>query len=100
MNDPRTPFGVLLLGLRVLGSELFWTLVRAMRRLEIRQLRKRLREESALLATAQNDAARDLSARQTAFLQEEIDFLEREMDAKRADMIARRTAAWGMDNDA
>lgn len=100
MNDPRTPFGVLWLGLRVLCSELSWTLVRAMRRLEIRQLRKRLREESALLGAAQSDAARDLSARQTAFLQEEIDFLEREMDAKRADMIARRTAAWGMDNDA
>ncbi len=100
MNDPHTPFGILLLGLRVLGGELSWILVRAMRRLEIRQLQKRLREERALLERPGTDAAdRELSSRQAAFLEEEIAFLAREMDAKRADMVARRTAAWGLEKE-
>lgn len=97
MNDPRTPFDTLLLGLRVLGSELSWICIRTMRRIEIRQIEKRLREERAICQNPAVSAAdRDLSSRQAAFLEEEIAFLAHEAEARRADMIARRAVRWGL----
>ncbi len=97
MNDPRTPFETLRLGLRVLGSELSWTFIRAMRRLEIRQLEKRLREERAVQGNpATSSSDKDIASRQIAFLEEEMDFLAREAEARRADMVARRIARWDL----
>ncbi|EPR37577.1 hypothetical protein dsx2_0923 [Desulfovibrio sp. X2] len=95
-------FGTLLLGLRVLASELSWIVVRVMRRAEMRQLEKRLDQERTTLTGLASGGEprapeRELSEKQIAFLEEEIDFLAREMAAKRADMVARRTAAWGLE---
>lgn len=93
-------FQNLLLGLRVLADELSWVAVRAMREMEMRQLRKRLADERRTLeklgATGPEDEV-ELCRRQIDFLSEELDFLASEMQAKRADMLARRAARFELD---
>ncbi len=100
------PLGTLILGLKVVWSELSWLAIKYLRRLEIRQLEKQLaRERETLCRLAAPDptrdtkaaAERDLAEKQVAFLKEEIDLLARELEDARRDYVARRLKTWGLD---
>jgi len=102
------PLGTLRLGLKVLASELRWTLLRALRQLEIRQLRKRLDQEYSTLgrltANMADEAVADdeiryeheLSLGQVAFLRQEIAHLEAERQRSRSEYVRRRMSKWNM----
>jgi hypothetical protein len=99
------PLRTFLLGLRVLGSELAWLLILAMRRIEIKQMRKRLDEEYLLLGRLtrerpEGDEERELARRQVDFLGEEIAMLRDDLDARRREWIDARVARWGLEEKA
>lgn len=87
------------LGLRVVGSELYWLLIQGLRRLERGQLVSRLHAERKHLAAAdcaQPDADCGLSREQIAFLEREIDFFDDQLAEERASFIARRLSRWNI----
>ena len=105
-------FGALTLGLTVLGSELKWLAVKGVRSFELRQLRRRLDEEYALLGrlTAELAAAGEsasqghedvrLALGQIDFLREEIARLEDERRLSRDAFVNERRRRLNLDNDA
>ena len=97
--ESLTAFETLELGLKTLFSEWKWILIRGLRKMEIRQMKKRLDQEYLLLGRYEveggdfSDRA-ELSRRQIAFLRQEISHLERELDKTRQEYIARRIERW------
>ncbi len=100
-HDPITTF---VLGLRVLGSEITWMLLRLLAGLEIRQLESRLRKErkeherlrTLWLAGRAEGEDMLLAARQAEFLSEELDFLRKEIPVRRERFEASRKERWGL----
>lgn len=100
-HDPITTF---LLGLRVLGSEITWMLLRLLAAIEIRQLESRLRKENeeherlrSLWRAGKADGDEMLlAARQADFLREELNFLRGEIPVRRERFEASRKERWGL----
>ncbi|MDD4649886.1 MAG: hypothetical protein PHO79_07735 [Desulfoplanes sp.] len=93
----------LVTGWQVVFSESKWIFIRAFRRWEIKQLRKRLNEEYLAIGKLftglleqkkpidpQHPEA-EMSIKQISFLKEEIEHMENELVSSRKDYIARRT---------
>ena len=90
-------------GFKLMASEAKWVVIKCLRSLEIRQLRKRLGEELQTLGKAFADAQsraelfdpttsdNDLILKQISFLQQEIDHLEKELAATRAEYVHNRS---------
>ncbi|MGE4298670.1 MAG: hypothetical protein AB7E47_11625 [Desulfovibrionaceae bacterium] len=113
-----------LFGLKVLGGEISWLLIRALRTFELRQLRRRLETEYALLghwaadaldagspsdqkasgpsvpdmgdALPAPDADTDITRKQIRFLRDEIAFLEQERDTSRTAHLQRQRDSLGI----
>lgn len=92
----------LVTGWKVVFSEIKWIFIRAFRRWEIKQLKKRLDEEYLTVGKVfadqleqkknldpQNPEA-EISIKQISFLKEEIEHMENELLASRKDYVARR----------
>lgn len=95
MNTLRSMLATQKMGLSVMGSELKWVAIKSLRNWEICQLRKRLKEEYALLGRVTADEVQDqreaeLSRRQISFLQEEIAHLEQEVVRARQEFVRNR----------
>lgn len=101
------PFELFLVGWKLIISELFWSLKSCCRLWEIRQLKKRLSMENIQLAelvqkkTAQNmrtldlmDPEIDLTLGQLSLLKEEIDYLEKEIQASREIFVENRKQSY------
>ena len=103
---PRNDFfSNLWLGLRILASECKWMAIQWLHDHELRQTRKRLRQESAILGEALAglalekgspldlkvlDPETDLALKQVQFLSKEIEFIQLDMARRRKDFVARR----------
>jgi hypothetical protein len=132
-TPPRTPetrphrniFGNLLLGLKILLGELQWIGLKALRAFELRQLRKRLKEECATLGEAVARQLADkqpgepgepgepgsdtplppcdertrLALKQVRFLEDEIEHLVRERQRMREEFEARRKSSLGANQE-
>ncbi len=95
----------LVMGWKVLSSEFKWLGIRAFRRWEIKQLRKRLDSEYQTVGKLVTDLLEnnlpldpktpeaELSIKQISFLKEEIEHMEKELAASRKDYVTRRTQA-------
>jgi hypothetical protein len=94
---------VLELGIKTLLSEWQWLVIRSLRRMEIRQMKKRLDQEYLVLGKLESQDGQDarerieLSRRQIAFLNQEIALLESELDKTRQEYIAKRIEKWRVD---
>ena len=101
-GDRLSRMEAIVLGWKLLASELRWLALKSLRRWEIRQLRKRLRQEYANLGrlTSRNAPkdATDLCRSQIEFLQEEIEYLEKELTTTREDIVSRRLQQWGLED--
>lgn len=99
-GDSLSRMQAIVLGWKLLASELRWLALKSLRRWEVRQLRKRLRQEYTTLGrlTSQDASqeATDLCRRQIEFLQEEIEYLEKELATTRDDIVSRRVQQWGL----
>ena len=100
---PLTLYQTLILGWKVLASELCWGAILTMRNTEIRQLRRRLRQEYHCLGKlhtpfappVQDPAAeQELCQRQIAFYEQEISFLEHEIVQTRRAYVQARVQKW------
>lgn len=126
-TSPQTPetrphrniFGNLVLGLKVLLGELQWIGLKALRAFELRQLKKRLKEECATLgeAVARQLADKELgepgadtplppcdertrlALKQVRFLEDEIEHLLRERQRMREEFEARRKSSLGVNQE-
>ncbi|MFO7717250.1 MAG: hypothetical protein ACQESV_06220 [Thermodesulfobacteriota bacterium] len=107
-DPPHTLYQTLILGWKVLASELCWGAIRTMRNTEIRQLRRRLRQEyhylgrlhSAFAPPVQDLAAEQkLCQRQITFFEQEIGFLEHEIAQSRRAYVQARLQKWEMGED-
>ena len=90
------------LTLKLIGSELRWSVVRFLRSIEIRQMEKRLAKEyqrlGQLSVSQSKDAAEaELIQNQIDFLEKERQFLQQELTDLRNDLIVKRCRRWGLD---
>lgn len=86
------PLTVFRIGLSVYGSEMKWLATSLIRRFEISRLAKRLQEEYTRLgqvaeAPRGKMAEKDLCLKQISFLKEEMETLERELEARRMERV-------------
>ncbi|MFP4168120.1 MAG: hypothetical protein ACLFSY_04640 [Desulfonatronovibrionaceae bacterium] len=99
----KEPIKIIILGWKIILSEIKWAVVRTCRVWEIRQLQKRLRQEFSYLGESvyrqiTNDPTRvdpdepetDLALKQVSFLQEEIRHLQEELNRSRQEFINKR----------
>lgn len=95
----------LILGVKVIFSELWWSVIRWLRSLEIRQMEKRLKREYETLGKLQQKAEKDalsrdeeseesLCLKQIDFLSSELDHLRSDLQNLRQSMIDRRRQKW------
>ncbi|MFP4392312.1 MAG: hypothetical protein ACLFOA_06190 [Desulfohalobiaceae bacterium] len=95
------------LALRVIGSELHWSLIRGLRNWEIKQLQRRLRKEYQELgrlkrqkelgqAADDQEQAIELCNQQIDFLEKELQFLQQELQRVREDLVSQRRSKWGI----
>lgn len=98
---------ILVLGFKVIFSELWWSVIRWLRSLEIRQMEKRLKKEYETLGRLEGRAEHEsLSAgeeSEMALCRKQIDFLSSELDHLRTDLrnlrqsvIDRRRQKWNI----
>lgn len=102
----------LLRGLKVVGSELKWLLISALRGIEIRQMNKKLDQEHRMLgqhvyqalsgkenarAMPEPDKEIELAMKQIDFLKDEIAHLRNEKNRMRSDMVESRSRKLGFD---
>ena len=91
------------LTLKIIGSELRWSIVRFLRSLEIRQMEKRLNTEYQKLGklsasqSGNGSAEAELCQKQIDFLEKELLFLKQELTDLRMDLINKRCRKWGLD---
>ncbi len=95
----------LLNGWKVMLSEFKWLFIRAFRRWEIKQLRKRLNEEYLTLGKVYasfvdekkplepDNTEAEIPLKQISFLAEEIEHMEQELDNSRSEYVKRRNQA-------
>ncbi len=106
------PFELFLVGWRLIISEIFWTLKSRLWSWEIKQLEKRLIIENIRLAELVQKKVRenarnldlmnpeiDLTIGQIGLLKEEIDYLGKEMRAKRDFFVENRKQKYLKDQD-
>ena len=105
LNDIVKP---VVTGFRLLASETKWVFIRGFRRWEIRQMEKRLAEEYQNLGKSYAESLaqgaafdpktsdNDLTLKQISFLREELEHLEKELEATRAEYIKGRTQNSGV----
>ncbi len=96
----------LLLGIKALGAEVHWNLLRLLREFEIKQLDKRLLQEYEQLGRLhagplEQDAEdweseKETCHKQIAFLEKEIAFLRAELENLRASVIQERLERWNL----
>ena len=107
-DPPQKLYQALILGWKVLASELCWGAIRTMRNMEIRQLRRRLRQEYHCLGKLHTPfaplvqdlaAEQELCQRQIAFYEQEIAFLEHEILQSRRAYVQARVHKWGVAAD-
>lgn len=121
-RQQRNVFANLVLGLKVLLGELQWIGLKGLRAFELRQLRKRLKEECATLgeAVARQLADKEpgepgepgadtplppcdertrLALKQVRFLEDEIEHLVRERQRMREEFEARRKSSLGVNQE-
>ena len=92
------------LTIKLIGSELRWSVLRFLRSLEIKQMQKRLQKEYRKLGelSASRDGDADevaLCQKQIDFLEKEITFLKQELTSLRQDIITKRCRKWGLTPD-
>lgn len=87
-NPLLGPLGTLILGLRVVASELSWMRRKLFRSFEVRQLRKRMDHERGRAARGGEDAA--LAEDQADFLEGEIALLEKDLTHRREQFVRQR----------
>jgi hypothetical protein len=92
----------LLNGWKVIFSEFNWLFIKAFRRWEIKQLRKRLNEEYLALGKVYaffveekksldpEDTEAEIPLKQISFLKEEIEHMEEELEKSRVEYVERR----------
>jgi len=113
--EAATPHGVLdncRLGLKVLGTELKWLLTGIIRRYESRQVSRRLEAEYVALGKLacehlaskgkkplSADGEAGVALAQIDFLKTEIAILDKDLSTTRQEMLQRRKADLGLDND-
>ena len=100
-----------LFGIKVLGGQVSWLLIRLLRACELRQLQRRLDAECAILGRWAADALDsdvrrpalsnalfdiDITRKQIRFLRDEIAFLEQEREQSRAVHMARQRESLGL----
>jgi hypothetical protein len=90
------------LTLKLIWSELRWSVVRFLRSVEIKQLEKRLAREYQKLGRLSASEAKDaeqaeLCRKQIAFLDKELSFLHQELSDLRQDLIVKRCRKWGLE---
>lgn len=100
------------LGLKVMADELKWTVTRVVRNYEIKQMKRRLDEEYALLgklarkrmdageakAAMPRDGEAGIILSQIEFLEKEMEFLEQQMESSRGESLARRREELGLND--
>ncbi|MBU1001266.1 MAG: hypothetical protein KKE73_01955 [Proteobacteria bacterium] len=105
--------GNLKVGLKVLFTELKWTVSKMVRGYEIKQMDRRLEEEYALLgklarqrmdsgnkqAAMPRDGEAGIILSQIEFLEQEIKFLHREIDTSREETLQRRKSELGLNDE-
>ncbi|MFO8031718.1 MAG: hypothetical protein R6U22_04175 [Desulfohalobiaceae bacterium] len=93
------------LGLRVMGSELHWSIIRGLRGWEIKQMQNRLQQEYQELgklnrqkeqgqADSDQEQKMELCKQQIDFLERELQFLQQELQRVRQDMLTQRCSKW------
>ncbi len=96
----------LLLGIKTLGSEVYWNLLRLLREVEIKQLDKRLLKEYETLgrlhagqgepSAEDRESEEALCRKQIDFLEKEIAFLREELEKLRTTLIQERLERWNL----
>ncbi|MFP4629265.1 MAG: hypothetical protein ACLFMQ_00940 [Desulfohalobiaceae bacterium] len=95
------------LGLRVMGSELHWSIIRRLRNWEIRQLHNRLQREYQELGRLNRNQEQDqasqnleqdmqLCRQQIDFLERELEYLQQELNRSRQEMLEQRRSKWAV----
>ncbi|MCF8104985.1 MAG: hypothetical protein K9K64_05845 [Desulfohalobiaceae bacterium] len=94
------------LGVKVLGGELYWNVLKLLRRFEIRELEKRLAREYETLGRLQAgkiegdegvlQEEKELCLKQVAFLEKEIAFLKDELLGLRDSIVEHRREKWNI----
>jgi hypothetical protein len=99
---------VLVIGLRLIPSEVGWNILRRLRLWEIRQMAKRLDREYQTfgrLKAAAEQSSQDssglneeleVSRKQIEFLRTEIDFLKQELQNLRQNVLEKRRQKWAV----
>lgn len=95
-----------LLGVKALGSEVYWNLLRLLREFEIKQMDKRLLREYETLgrlhagqgekAAEDRESEEALCRKQIDFLEKEIAFLREELEKLRTTLIQERLERWNL----
>jgi len=95
-----------LLGIKALGSEVYWHLLRLLREFEIKQMDKRLLKEYEKLgrlhagqgetAAEDRESEEELCRKQIDFLEKEIAFLREELEKLRTSLIQERLERWNL----
>lgn len=97
----------ILLGWKVLLSELHWQILRGLRSWEIRQIEQRLQREYQTLGrllsnrkqdqeSEDSDSEVELCQKQIDFLTKEIDFLKQELNNLRVTIVDQRCQKWSL----
>jgi len=97
----------LILGIKVIFSELWWSIIRWLRSLEIRQMEKRLKREYETLgkleqrseqgkALPEDESDEALCLKQIDFLSSELEHLRQDLHKLRQSMIERRRRKWNI----
>mgnify|MGYP006287771203 CR=1 FL=1 len=94
------------LGVKALGAEVYWNLLRLLREFEIKQLEKRLAGEYETLGRLHTDnqhedesageSEKELCRKQIDFLEKEIAYLRRELANLRESLLRERRERWGL----
>lgn len=93
------------LTMKLIASEIHWSVVRFLRSIEIRQLEKRLAKEYQQLGQIsagqkkKTDSDIELCQKQIDFLEKELLFLKQELTDLRNDMVVKRCRKWGLENE-
>lgn len=92
--------GNITMGLKVWASEMNWLFKKLLRKMELRQLKKRLAAErqrlGELVSSAGNDAQVELCRDQAKFLEREILRLSEGLEQDRKRYVEERLLKWGL----
>ena len=96
----------LVLGVKALGAEVYWNLLRLLREFEITQMEKRLAREYETLGRLHagnkhedetfEESEQELCRKQIDFLEKEIAYLRQELANFRTSLLKERRERWGL----